>query len=573
LLQRLLTILIIVLIVLGGGYYAYQQLIPPPEEDATGPIYATKPVTRGDISVGVEVVGTLSPSSGGGIQVPGSMYGGMSGGGITYVISEVLVKEGDVVQQGQLLVKLDAPDLETKLQSLQAELETERKLLADLLNVAMEELELIDPSRGITLQAPIDGRVTDLTVREGQSLKQGEIVARIVNDDKFILTARVLPGELQGMKVGDEALLSFTQFSGTVSAKIIDINPNVITERAADLYDSVGSAASDDQYVFVHWVTLEGENPGLVQPGMIARIGVAKEQGQPLNEYNTRWLRYYAAVDGYAEEERVLSRADAIITRIYVRNMQEVKKGDPLIALAGDDAQATIQEKLRKIRGLEQEIQQHYSKLAQTDIISPMDGIVAYIDAQPGRTVQAGEWLGHIYTATDMRLVTEIDDIDILLVQQGSQVDVSVDAVPGQTFAGEVVHVSTMGRDRDGVTRFYVEIKVTGSGELRPGMQATGYINAGSAKDVLLVPLEAVFEEDGQSKVEVLEEDGSVRLATIKIGLMNDRYAEVKEGLEEGDLVITGSTADLLPSQRIQANDRLLPGSPGEDDAPSGENN
>ncbi|NLP37413.1 MAG: efflux RND transporter periplasmic adaptor subunit [Firmicutes bacterium] len=572
-LQRLLTILVIVLIVLGGGYYAYQQLIPPSEEEALGPVYATKPVTRGDITVGVEVIGNLNPSSGGGIQVPGSMYDAMSGSSITYVISEVLVGEGDVVQQGQLLVKLDAPDLGIKIQNLQSELEAERRLLADLLNVSVAELDMIDPSRGITLQAPIDGRVIDLTVREGESLKQGEIVARVVNDDKFILTAKVVPGELQGINVGDEALLSFSQFSGSVPAKVIDINPHVITERAADLYDSVGSAAGNDQYVFVHWVTLEGENPGLVQPGMRARIGVAKEDGQPLDEYNTRWLRYYAEVEGYAEEERVLSRADAIITRIYVRNMQEVKKGDPLISLAGDDAQATIQEKLKKIRELEQEIQQLYSKVAQTDIVSPMDGIVAYIDAQPGRTVQSGDWLGHIYTATDMRLSTEIDDIDILLVQQGSHVDVTVDAVPGKTFAGEVTHVSTMGRDRDGVTRFYVEIKVTGSGELRPGMQAHGHINAGSAENVLLVPLEAIFEEDGQSKVEVLEEDGSVRLATIRIGLMNDRFAEVKEGLEEGELVITGSTADLLPSQRIQSSDRLLPGTSGEEDTPSDEKN
>ena len=101
----------------------------------------------------------------------------------------------------------------------------------------------------------------------------------------------------------------------------------MITERAADLYDSVGSAAGNDQYVFVHWVTLEGENPGLVQPGMRARIGVAKEDGQPLDEYNTRWLRYYAEVEGYAEEERVA----ALSLRGSMCDMQEKK--DPLISL------------------------------------------------------------------------------------------------------------------------------------------------------------------------------------------------------------------------------------------------
>jgi hypothetical protein len=48
----------------------------------------------------------------------------------------------------------------------------------------------------------------------------------------------------------------------------------------------------------------------------------------------------------------------------------------------------------------------------------------------------------------------------------------------------------------------------------------------------------------------------------VELGLMNDRFAEVKSGLAEGDLVITGSTADLLPSQTIKS-DSLLPGGSG----------
>jgi multidrug efflux pump subunit AcrA (membrane-fusion protein) len=90
-------------------------------------------------------------------------------------------------------------------------------------------------------------------------------------------------------------------------------------------------------------------------------------------------------------------------------------------------------------------------------------------------------------------------------------------------------------------------------------MQANCFIDGGSAENVLLIPVEAIFEEDGKTMVEVLDEDGNVRMVQVRLGLMNDRYAEVIDGLEEGQLVITGSSADLLPSQQIKAKDTLLP--------------
>ena len=59
-------------------------------------------------------------------------------------------------------------------------------------------------------------------------------------------------------------------------------------------------------------------------------------------------------------------------------------------------------------------------------------------------------------------------------------------------------------------------------------MQARAFIDAGSATDVLLIPLEAIFEEDGTHKVEVLNPDGTTKAVSVKLGLMNDREAEVK---------------------------------------------
>ncbi len=567
--QRIIAIMVIVMVVFGGGYYAYQQLVPPPDTDAVGTVYATKPVTRGDISVGVEATGPLNPSRGGGIQIPGARDYGMPspGGGTTFIIDEVFVKEGDAVSRGQLMMRLVAPDLKTQIDNKQSQIKAERESLADLLNVSVDQLDRVDPSRGIVLHAPIDGRITGLTVNEGQELRQGEIVARVVNDSKFKLVGKMTASEYAGFgELSTDALLRFSQFYGTIAAKVVDINKNAVPERLSDLNDSLATGGSGDQYLFMHWVTIEAENPGLVNPGMMAGVGLAKKSDEPVDESKVTWLRFFSPVDGFAEEERVLSRAEAIVTRVYVRTGEVVKKGDPLISLAGDDAQRTIQDKLASIRDLNSELQQLWNKYDQLEVTSPMDGVVAYIEAEPGRTVQPGDWLGHIYNTGDMRMGSSIDDIDVLMVQQGSPVSVTVDALPGKTFMGEVMHVSTMGKDMDGITRFYVDIRVEGSDELRPGMNARGFIDAGSAENVLLIPLEALFEEDGQPKVEVLDPNGTVRLVSIKVGLMSNRFAEVQEGLEEGELVITGSTADLLPSQRIQSQDGLLPERPREED-------
>lgn len=567
--ERWFMILLILVIIVGGGSYAYHQLLPPPVKETQGPVYATKAVVRGDISVGVEASGPLNPSKGGGIQAPGG-YGPMgpgAPGNTTYIIQEILVQPGDEVKAGQVIARLRAPDLEAQVQSLSEQIQADRQTLSDLTGVPPYAVDRVDPAAGVTLRAPISGRVVGLTASEGAALKQGQIVAHVVDDSRFRLVAKATPVEFKQIKVGQRVALRFEQFDDFTPARVTAVNPSPIPESLSNLeLGRGGGSASSDQYVFVYWVTIEGQNPGLIRPGMVAQVGLLPEtaangaEGSPIDSYSVTFLRYPAKVDGYVNEERVLNRADAIATRVYVQEMQLVKAGDPLVSLAGQDARDMIQKKLDKLREEETKLRQLQAQLGNLEVRAPMAGVVADINKTVGQTVMPGEWWGSIFNTDDMRLWVQVDDIDVLLVKAGAPVRVTVDAVPGKTFAGKVNRVNVMGQDQKGITRFAVDIEVKGSPELRPGMQAKAYIDAGSAKNVLLIPVEAIFEEDGKSKVEVLEPDGRVKTVTVELGLMNDRVAEVKSGLNEGELVITGSSADLLPSQRIQGKDTLLPG-------------
>ncbi|MCR4429925.1 MAG: efflux RND transporter periplasmic adaptor subunit [Tepidanaerobacteraceae bacterium] len=543
--QRVLMIFLILAIVFGGGFYAYKQLVPPPVQEAQGPVYSTKPVTRGDISVGVDVTGSLNPSRSGGIQAPGSNE--YSAENVQYILSEILAQEGDEVKQGQVIAKLVAPGLQAQIDSLESEIRSNKEYLSELTGLPTDKVYEIKPGSGITLRAPIDGRVTELSIKEGTEVPQGQIVAKIVDDSTYRIKAKLYPNEFEQVKKGQKLAIRFTVFDGIYYGYITEVNPNPIPD-------------GDDQNPargFVYWITVEGKNPGLVRANLEAWLGIPSPDN---DETKVRWFANNATVDGFAKEEKVLATAEAIASTVYVRQMDLVKKGDPLVLLSGSDIEDTIQEKLDKIRDKEKELANLLARAGQTEIRASMDGIIAHWEKQAGETVGPREWLGYIFNTSDMEMWAQVDDVDVLLVKQGAPVKVTLDALPGETFDGEVSQVETMGKAENGIPQFGLYIRVKGGPKLRPGMQAHAHIDAGSAKNVLLVPLEAIFEEDNTPKVEILNKDGTTKVVTVKLGLMNDKVAEVQSGVDEGELVITGSSADVLPSQHIGSKDTLLPG-------------
>ncbi len=545
----------IALVVIFGGYFAVKALFQADEVEA--PTYTTSPVEKGDITVGVNVVGSLNPSWGGSLSVPG---GWNSSSTITsYVISEVYAEVGDIVTAGQPIVLLAAPSITTQVSDLRKQLEVDMKSLASMLDVDVSQVENTDPNRGISIIAPIAGRLTDLSVRAGQKLNQGDIIARVVNDNRFLLTAKLTSVEINRLKDNWKAIIRFDDnftYGAGISGDIIDINRNSIPEKSKDLLSTQNIGDVGEGYEFVHWVSVEADNPGLIQPGMIASIGFYDPAECPTlqdamdNPGKVMWIRYLAPVDGYKDQEEILSRVEGVITKVNAKNMSDVKAGDIILSMAGQDVKEAIVEKLNEIREKRARLSEMEMQESSLLLVAPSNGVLSEFNKTPGTTVNAGEWLGSIFSSDDMRMYCSVDDTDIILVTVGAPCVVTVDAMPDEIFTGEVEYVAASGKNEQGVTTFEVSIKVSGNASIRSGMQAKALIGAASAENVLLIPLEAIFREEGINKVEVLDPDGSVRLVTIDVGLMSNRYAEILSGLEEGEQVITGSSKDLLPSNK-----------------------
>jgi len=250
-----------------------------------------------------------------------------------------------------------------------------------------------------------------------------------------------------------------------------------------------------------------------------------------------------------------------------------------LVRIAGSDVTESIQLDVEaimteydKIKALDEEIEKIYKKIDKVSeltsklmVTAPTDGMVAYVNYREGDEItandQSDQWslqLMDVYNTDEMYIYTTVSDLDVLYVSQDAPVTVTVDALPGETFEGKVMRLDQY-TDREGKTVYNVQIKVEGREGLRPGMNTNCFVDSGESFDTLLVPIEAVFEENGKQKVEILVGENEVEIIEIETGLMNDMYVEVLSGLEEGQLVVTGSTKDLMPSQSVPENDSLLP--------------
>ena len=538
--QRTIAVIIVILMVLGGGFYVYKQLLEPMQVEAQGPVYATSAVTRGDISVGVNTSGRLDPSSGGGIRVSDVFRNTKIS---ELVIEEILVKEGDTVSRQQTVVRLSAPSLDNDLAELRDQIKREKEYLSNITGVPLEQVMNIDPSRGVTISAPIKGRVQEMSLEEGDEVAQGQTIARVVDVSTYNITLDLAMPEYSMVKKGQAVKLRFPYFEGLQNGVIKHINSNPVPfkEKEEDFASS-----------FVYKASIEGDNQGLVQKAMEVEVGIERTPGQ------VYFFRNKSHVDGFVKEERVFSNTEGIVAEVHADEMAEVEIGDPIITLAGSEVEDTIRERLDKIRELESDLRQLISAIEMLNVKSPMDGIVAGIYSQEGNTVSPGEWIGNIYQTSQMAMMSTVDDIDIIHVTQGAPVKVTVDALPEEVFEGEVRDIHTNWSSDGKATQFMVYIEIKGGELLRPGMQARAHIDAGSAEDVLLVPIEAVFQEDNTYKVEVLGENGVPSVVAVEIGLMNDRLAEIKSGLKEGDLVVTGSSGDLLPTQNVEQNNNLV---------------
>jgi len=141
---------------------------------------------------------------------------------------------------------------------------------------------------------------------------------------------------------------------------------------------------------------------------------------------------------------------------------------------------------------------------------------------------------------TEMRAEVKINEVDISKVLPGQRVEIRPDAYSDSVYVGKVETVANLAQNKDYRSKikiFPVQIRISGySKTLLPGLTVSCKIIVSEIPDVLYIPLEALFREQGLEYVFIKSGNGFKR-REIKTGAINTDFAIVTEGLEEKDQI------------------------------------
>lgn len=145
-----------------------------------------------------------------------------------------------------------------------------------------------------------------------------------------------------------------------------------------------------------------------------------------------------------------------------------------------------------------------------------------------------------ISTDETMVLAVNIDELDILTVQKGQQATVTLDALEGESFDGEITHISDAASASGGVTKYSVEVTIAKTESMLAGMNASATITVESKENVITLPADAVWERGNRQYV-YTEQDGDSNMLSgeveVETGISDGTNVEIVSGLTEGQTV------------------------------------
>lgn len=460
--------------------------------------YQTAQVQRQDLTVSVSGSGTVTPIES--YQVSALVTG---------EILESPFEDGDQVEKDQLLYRIDPGSAQTALQQAQ-------------LSVQQAQMNYDTLASSLQVKAIGGGVVQTLHVQEGDLVSAGTAIADITDTSTMTLTVPFQAGDAAHISAGQTAQVTL---SGTLET----------------LTGTVESVASADQVgnggALVRQVKIRLTNPGALTEttSATARVGT-----------------YACAAGGTLSpqlRQTITAAASGEITNLNVSVGSRVSAGAVLAAIGGESAENSLADAALAVQNAQLSLQSAQEALDSYTITSPISGTVIEKNLKTGDQLNGGDSgaMAVIYDLSQLELQMDVSELDIGQIQPGQTVEITAEALPGQTFTGVVEKVSVNGTTTDGFTTYPVTILLSEYGDLNPGMNVSAHIIVERSENALCVPAEAVnsdgtvlvagegaFAEDGVT----IADPSKIESRPVTLGRGNQDYVEITSGLEEGETVL-----------------------------------
>ncbi|MFQ6004566.1 MAG: efflux RND transporter periplasmic adaptor subunit [Woeseia sp.] len=196
-----------------------------------------------------------------------------------------------------------------------------------------------------------------------------------------------------------------------------------------------------------------------------------------------------------------------------------------------------------------------------TRIRAPIAGVISSRDIKLGQHVMAGSPAFKITNTVKLVAYLHIPQSELSKISAGDAVRVRVDAMPEVEFDATIARVSPTIDPRNGTFKATAAIENT-DGYLAPGMFGRFKIAYEKHADALVIPGEALIEEDNESVVYVVS-NGSANRRVVQIGIESNGLVEIIGGLDVNEPVVVIGQGALRDGARVLASSALRDGFAG----------
>ena len=177
-----------------------------------------------------------------------------------------------------------------------------------------------------------------------------------------------------------------------------------------------------------------------------------------------------------------------------------------------------------------------------TTITAPFNGVISkvtIVDSTTTTKQNASAATDSIVIMSTDNLVTDlsVDETDLKNIKVGQKADITINAYPDKKYTGRVESIAETGTYDNGSSKFKVVIKLDSTSNVKIGMSAAVEIVVKSVTNAVAVPIEAVKGSGDNASVMLVNIDGTAVPTSVKLGLANDAYVQITEGLSAGDTI------------------------------------
>ncbi|MDE1193033.1 MAG: efflux RND transporter periplasmic adaptor subunit [Arachidicoccus sp.] len=228
---------------------------------------------------------------------------------------------------------------------------------------------------------------------------------------------------------------------------------------------------------------------------------------------------------------------------------KDVKRSDTLYAGNATTLQDVQNTKLNYDNTVNQ-IQIINKQIEDSHIKAPISGQIVSKFKEAGEYVAIGAALGHIVDLSRLKADVSVNEADVYSLKNGQEVKVSTDIYPNTYFTGHISFISNKG---DAAHNYQVEITLQNSAAhpLKAGTFAYVNFERKSSDKAILIPRSSLLEGMQSPKVYIVENGKSV-LKNIVTGKEAGDMIEVRDGLKEGDKVITNGQINLKEGTTVR---------------------